>query len=181
MFLIDRRTKMNENAEEVRVANSLLNMDNVNCTMKEFEMVTADDSVEPPPTSSTQRPPVIVGGVLLKTSSLVLVKTVSEDAVSQVSMLCDELRFQCEEQSKVTQVVLDQFVNLGKESKTEDKGANMMTKLVLARQMRLSRQFPWMLRTLQWVNRRIQIIWIWEPHRGTLRKSQLLIWNELIC
>ena len=53
MFLNDNRTKNNEDAVEERVTNSLLNIDDVNCAMKELEMVAEDDSVKPPPTSTT--------------------------------------------------------------------------------------------------------------------------------
>ena len=62
-----------------------------------------------------------------------MVETVlSEDDVSEVTLLRDELIFKRKEQTKVTQAILDQFLNLNKGSKIADKGADMMTKLVLA-------------------------------------------------
>ena len=39
VFLTNWHTKNNKNAKEERVTNSLLNIDNVNCTMKELKMV----------------------------------------------------------------------------------------------------------------------------------------------
>ena len=107
MFLIDRRTKNNKVAKEEQVTNSLLNIDEVNNAMKELEMVPEDDSVKPPPTSIANRPPIIVESAPLTTSLSVLVEIVSEDDISEVTLLRHELRFQREEQQKVTQVVLD--------------------------------------------------------------------------
>ena len=62
-----------------------------------------------------------------------MVETVlSEDDVSEVTILRDELATQRKEQAKITQAVLDQFANLNKGSKITDKGVDMMTKMVLA-------------------------------------------------
>ena len=60
-----------------------------------------------------------------------MVKTVLSDELSEVSLLRDILISQREEQSKITQAVLERFENLGKGTKIEDKGADMMTKLVI--------------------------------------------------
>lgn len=38
MFLIDQHTKNNKDAEEERVTNSLLNIGDVSCAMKELEI-----------------------------------------------------------------------------------------------------------------------------------------------
>ena len=98
MFLIDRRIKNNEIAKEGRVTISLLDINEVNSTTKELETVREDDSVKLPPTSTTSHPPVIVEGIPLTTSLPVMVETIlSEDDVSEVSLLRDELRFQREE------------------------------------------------------------------------------------
>ena len=64
-----------------------------------METVPKDDSVKPqpmsvkiPPLSTTIRPPIIVEGVPLLKLSPVMVKTVlSEDGVSNVSLLQDKL------------------------------------------------------------------------------------------
>ena len=61
-----------------------------------------------------------------------MVKTVLSNEVSEVLLLSDILISQREEQAKVTQAVLKQFKNLGMGNKIEDKGANMMTKLVVS-------------------------------------------------
>ena len=71
-----------------------------------------------------------------------MIENLSSDDISQVSMLCDNLRFQREEQSKVTHAVFDLFENLGKGSKIEDKGANMMIKSDLAQTSAVFSQIP---------------------------------------
>ena len=60
-----------------------------------------------------------------------MVETVLSDEASQVSVLCDHLVAQQLEQSKVNQAILQSFENLGKGSSIHDKGADMMTKMVV--------------------------------------------------
>ena len=94
MFLIDRRIKYNEDAEDERLTRSLLSNVESDSVVKELETVPEDDSVKLPPTStkSQNRPPFIVEGVPLLKSSPVMVETVlSEDDVSKASILRDEL------------------------------------------------------------------------------------------
>ena len=95
------RIKYNENAEDERLARSLLSNVENDSVMKELETVPEDDSVTLPPTStklpptftkSQTRPPVIVEGIPLSKSSPVMVETVlSEDDVSEVTILRDKL------------------------------------------------------------------------------------------
>ena len=132
MFLIDQRIKYNEIAEEERVPNELLNIVNTTSTTMELETVPEDNPVKPPPPSTTTRSPVIVEGVPLPKSSSIMVETVLSDDVSEVSLLRDALVSQRKEQAMITQAVLDRFENLGKGNKIKGKGANMMTKLVIA-------------------------------------------------
>ena len=62
MFLINRRIKYNEIAEEEKVTNELLNIVDINSITTELEIVPKDNPVKPP-SSTTTRPPVIVEGV----------------------------------------------------------------------------------------------------------------------
>ena len=61
-----------------------------------------------------------------------MVKTVLSDDASEESLLRDHLMSQQAEQAKVNQTILKQFESLGKGNKIDDKGADMMTKLVIA-------------------------------------------------
>ena len=97
-----------------------------------MEVIPEDDSVTSISIPFAKQPTVIVEGIPLKTSSPVLVESVLEDEESQFSLLQEELRQQHKDASKTTQAVLDQFKNLIKGTKIDDKSANMMTKLVLA-------------------------------------------------
>ena len=56
-----------------------------------------------------------------------MIEIVLSDEVFEVSLLSDILISQREEQAKITQTVFEQYVNLGKGKKIEDKGADMMT------------------------------------------------------
>ena len=131
MFLINRRIKYNEIAEEERVTHGLLNIVDTNSTTMELGTVPEDNPVKPP-SSTTTRSPVIVEGVPLPKSSPIMVEIVLSDYVSEVSLLRDALISQRKKQAKITQVVLARFENLGKGTKIEEKGADMMTKLVIA-------------------------------------------------
>ena len=130
MFLIDRNIKYNEDTEEERVANELLNIVDNNNNTTELETVPEENPIKST-SSTTTWSPVIVKGILLTKPSLNLVETVISDGVSELSLLCDVLISQREEQAKITQVFLDRFKNLGKATKIEDKGADMTTKLVI--------------------------------------------------
>ena len=71
---------------------SLLNIVEATSATKELEAVPEDDSVKLPPTSTTSRPPIIVEEVSLVKSSPVMVETIlSEDDVSEVSLICNAL------------------------------------------------------------------------------------------
>ena len=66
--------------------------------------------------------------------SPVMVETViSEDDVSEVTMLHEELKAQGKEQAKINQAILKSFEDLSKGSsmKIADKGQEMFTKIVL--------------------------------------------------
>ena len=142
MYVIDRRIKYNEDKEDKRLVMDLLSNIEIDSVVKELEIVPEDDLVTLPPMStklpstsnkSHTRPPIIVEGVPSSKSSPILVETVlSEDDVSEVTILREELLAQRKEQVKVTQAVLDQFANLNKGSKIADKGADMMSRLVLS-------------------------------------------------
>ena len=108
-----------------------MNINDTTSITSELETVPEDDPVKPP-TSNTNHSPVIIEGVPLSKSSPIMVKTVLSDDFSELSLLRDALISQREEQTKITQAVLDQFGNLGKGTKIKDKCANMMTKLAIS-------------------------------------------------
>ena len=90
MFLIDRRTKYNEVAEEERVTKELLNINDTTSIKSELENVPKDDPAKPPP-STTTRSPVIIEGVPSSKPSPIMVETVLSDDVFEVSLLRDAL------------------------------------------------------------------------------------------
>ena len=71
-----------------------------------------------------------------------MVGTFISDDASEVSLLRDALISQREEQAKITQAVLDRFKNLGKGTKIENNGAEMMTKLVIAQTSAVFKAIP---------------------------------------
>ena len=70
---------------------------------------------------------MIIEGITVSKPSSIMIEIVLSDEVFEVSLLSDILISQREEQAKITQTVFEQYVNLGKGKKIEDKGADMMT------------------------------------------------------
>ena len=135
MFLIDRRIKYNEDAEADEVAQLLSINDNVSIR-SELETVPENDAVKSPTL------PVIIVGVLEPKPAAIMVETVLSDDASEVSLLRDHLMSQQAEQAKVNQAILKQFESFGKGNKIDDKGADMMTKLVIAQTSASVPPFP---------------------------------------
>ena len=112
---------------------------NDNISIKsELKTVPENDPVKPKPPTTTHSP-VIIEGIPLSKPSPVMVETVLSDEASEVSLLRDHLVAQQAEQSKLNQAILKSFENLGKGIKIHDKGADMMTKMVVAQ---TSASFP---------------------------------------
>ena len=180
MFLIDRRIEYNKNAvkEELeRVTSDLLSLNDNISIKSELETVPENDPVKSKPSPKT-RSPVIIEGIPLSKTSPIMVETVLSDEASQVSVLRDHLVAQQAEQSKVNQAILQSFENLDKGNTIHDKGADMMTKMVVQSKSAPLPPLPTECTDTtmgQWENGWIAIILSYQQHLGILMEFPLLI------
>ena len=106
---------------------------NDNISIKsELETVPENDAVKPMPSNTTTTSaPVIIEGVPSSKPPPFMAETVFSDEASQISALRDHLIVQQAEQAKVNQGILSAMENIGKGNAINDKGADIMTKLVV--------------------------------------------------
>ena len=82
-----------------------------------------------------------------------MVNSVSQsDDFSDVSLLCDHLQAQQDQQTKVNQAIIKSITDLNG-NKSHDKGADMMTKMVLTQTVASFPPLPvWNVPILRWEN-----------------------------